>query len=350
MNIKVGEITFDEQRLEIILLEQLKENSICLGHLFLKMGEKYFLMLRAADFIDREFIEKYKKKGIEKFYYYPVANNNLIQKYQNFWNELKNSRLEKEKIQLIEMIFIELGKDYWIEGNEHSFIDFIIACYNEFYNLGNDIINLLQSTSHILYTRAIQVGAHVLIAAMANGYTDFNFLKDLYNVCFVLDYGLVSTNFNWNIINACEFERNNPHLGKKAIKNILPNPDDYELFINHPIKSFELLLQEKEKFNFPEILWAIKVHHEKNNGSGFPKGLTYNVISDWESIIQYADYVVAFEERTYQNGDYAFVFKNSFQNLYLSAHIKILPVSKIVQNVNKIFKWVQSKLKEEEVA
>lgn len=350
MNVKVSGISFDEESLDTKLLAELKVDSISSSYLFLKIQQKYYLMLRAADYIDAQFKEKYNLKGIQSFYSYNICDQQVIQKYENLWSELKISKLENEKISVIENIFIELTKDFWAQTYQVSFINFISACYNQFYHLDKQVVQNLQSTSHVLYSRAIQVGAHAVIAALANGYTDYYFIKDLYNASFALDYGLISKDFNWNLVQACEHERNNPQLGKSSLKNILKNSSDYQLFINHPLKTVELLKRFEKNFTYPEIIWAIKVHHEKANGTGFPKGINYSSISTWESVIQYADYAIAFEEKFYQKDDGVDSFKNTFQNLFMSPYIKSLPVFRVVQNISKYFKWAEKKLNEEEVA
>lgn len=348
--IQVSEISFDEKDLKTLSLSKLQVDIPAQSYLFLKVQNKFYLMLRAADFIDAQFKNKYSVKGVESFFSLEICEQATIDNYHKHWTSLKNAKLEKEKVEVIESIFMELFQDYWSEDKSTSFLNFLISCYDEFYHLDLSHIQKLQATSHVLYSRALQMGAHAVIAAMACGYTDFEFLKDLYNVSFVLDCGLVSSDLNWNIIQACEHERNNPHIGKVALKNILKDPKDYELFINHPIKSEELAKQYQKNFCYPEIIWAIKVHHEKVNGTGFPKGLNYSTISTWEAVIQYADYVVAFKEKFYKANDGVECFKKTFQALFMSPHIKSLPVFKVLQSIAKRFEWAQNKLSKEEVA
>ena len=350
MSIKVSEITFDENLLGTKSLHDLKVDSISSSYLFFRVQQKYFLLLRAGDYIDASFKEKYYLKGVKEFFSLDITDNANIEQYHKLWNKLKDAKFEKEKKQVVEEMFLHLCKDYWSPNSELSFINFIISCYQQFYTLDKKVVQNLQSTSHVLYSRAIQVGTHATIAALASGYSDYEFIKDIFNTGFALDYGLVENEFNWNTIKACEFERNNPHLGKSSLKKILTSVKEYELFLDHPLKSAQVLIEHEKSFNYPEIIWAIKVHHEKVNGIGFPKGLNYSSISTWESVLQYADYVIPFEEKFYQINDGVDSIKNTFQTLFLSPHVKALPVFKVMQNIAKLFKWAENKIKEEDVA
>ena len=341
MEIEVNGITFSQNDLTTISITKLKIDSVSPAHLFLPAGRRFFLVLRAGDYIDQEFLEKYQDRGVESFFALEIANQECIKKYNDLWSSLASKKLEHQRIEFKEQLFLNLCQDYWKEGASQDFLSFVISCNQTFSNIETIVINEIQSTSHILYSRALLSSAHGLIGAMANGLHEFNFLQDIYNLCFLLDYGLVTNNFTYALLQACEFERNNPASNKETLKKILNDPGDRDFFFDHPHVSAELAQSFEDKFNYPELIESIRLHHEKVDGSGFPDGIHYSAISSWDAILHYADFSSPFEETIFKRADGNKILKESLLKIINDKRYELLPVLKISQNILRHFEWAE---------
>ena len=86
MKFNVKGITFSKDELSTIALKEIDINTISRSHLFFipSSGKAAFMLLRAGDFIEPEFIEKYLDRGMESIYQLEVANvddSMLFRKY-----------------------------------------------------------------------------------------------------------------------------------------------------------------------------------------------------------------------------------------------------------------------------
>jgi hypothetical protein len=339
MKIEVNGITFSHNDLVTLSISRLELGTVSYAHLFLMVGSRYFMVLRAGDYIDQEFLHKYQERGVNSFYAYEVADQACIKTYNEHWKSLKNAKTEQERIAYKDQIFLSLYSDFWADSSQQAVLSLVISCYESFENIDSSVLNEIQSTSHILYSRALLGATQGIVAALANGFFDYDFLRDLYNVCFLLDYGLVTNNFSYPLLQACEFERNNPSAGKKAIEKILMNPGDRDFFFDHPHISAQMAESLEDSFKYPELINAIKMHHEKVDGTGFPEGIHYSAISSWEAILQFADFTTPFEETIFSRSDGNRVLKEPILKLNDDEKFGQLPVKKITQMVITHFKW-----------
>lgn len=95
-------------------------------------------------------------------------------------------------------------------------------------------------------------------------------------------------------------------IGKKNIpheiitKNGTLTPEEFEIIKLHPTYSVDILTQNGESNE--RLLLLIEQHHEKCDGSGYPKGLTENEIDKLAKIIAVCDVFNALTtRRTYKN-------------------------------------------------
>ncbi len=111
-------------------------------------------------------------------------------------------------------------------------------------------------------------------------------------------------------------------LGKKNVPSKIVNKDgkltaqEYEVMKNHPRYAVEILQEIGEKNSF--LLELIEQHHEKINGSGYPKGLKGNEIHKLSQIISITDIFDALTtKRSYKNAlrsyDALLIMKNTMQ-------------------------------------
>jgi len=77
------------------------------------------------------------------------------------------------------------------------------------------------------------------------------------------------------------------------------NREEFEKIKGHPEDGFEMVLAESEIGHIARM--AIKQHHERQDGSGYPKGLKGNEINDCAAIVSVADiYDALSTERPYR--------------------------------------------------
>lgn len=349
MQYSVKGITFFEEELSTIRLEELKVDSISPCHLFAFIKTTPFLLLRAGDYIDQEFIDKYKAKGVESFRSLPVADSKDIAEFKQLFSKLRSARTQREKFSVRDEIILLFGDHYWRE-TDRSFLSFVSVCYDEFYRLPISKIQKLQASSMIIYSRALISSAISIMACITDSILEKEFLEDIYNASFMTDYALTADGeLSFLLTQACEHERNRPGSGMVYLERYENASVERQLFFNHPRKSAEAALECAQSFNFPEIIEHISYHHEKTDGSGFPMGISYSGLAQNETILMFADHMVPFEEYIFQTGDGSKVVKKAFIALSSLEARDLLPINRCVEKWESSMDWViNSSLKESE--
>lgn len=346
MKYTVNGITFSKDELDTISLDEIKVNSISHSHLFyLSPGAKNaFLLLRAGDLVEEEFLNKYKEKGLKSIYELPVAEVEDIDFYRELFRNLEQARNEKERQVIAQSIAKKFGEDYWQESNK-SILSYALTCYEHFYKFNPEVIQKLQEKSMTLYSRAILGAAISVMTCLVHRICDPYFIKDLYNSVFVMDYGLLEADeFTYTLAFACETERNNPGQGLNYLRENNRSKEEQELFLNHPIISSEFAAKNIDIFFNPEIVDVIKYHHEKVDGSGFPEGFSYSAMSDFETFLMFSDYIVPFGEHIFQKGDGRFVIKKAFSFLSGGEQMYSIPLKKILVKFESMMNWSINKI------
>lgn len=346
MTYTVNGITFSKEELVTISLDEIKVNTISRSHLFyLSPGAKNaFLLVRAGDLVEQEFIDKYKAKGLQSVYELHVAELEDIQAYKDLFKSLETSKNEKERQIIAQSIAKKFGQDYWQES-EKSILSFTLTCYEHFYKFDPSVIQKLQEKSMTLYSRAILGSAISVMTCFVHRICDPYFIKDLYNSVFVMDYGLLEADeFTYTLAFACETERNNPGQGLNYLIENKRSKEEQELFLNHPIISSNFAAKNLEIFFNPEIVDVIKYHHEKVDGSGFPEGFSYSAMSDFETFLMFSDYIIPFGEHIFQKGDGRFVIKKAFSFLSGGEQMYSIPLKKILSRFESMMDWSINKV------
>src|SRR5690606_41715733 len=83
--------------------------------------------------------------------------------------------------------------------------------------------------------------------------------------------------------------------------------------LDHPHLSYQKAKKYKELFTYPEVIKRIEFHHERKDGTGFPKGVPYLFTSKIEQLFIAADSLVSFEKELL-----------SFEPFDLYAHLRPL--------------------------
>ncbi len=341
MNYNVNGIAFSKEDLKTIALKDIKVNSISRSHLFYipPKGKNAFLMIRAGDFIEQEFVDKYSAKGMESVWELQVATPEEINEFELILRSLDSSKNEKERLIISESIVKKFGEKYWKES-ESSFLSFALTCFDHYYFLDQSVVDKMHKTSMTLYSRAILSAAISVMSCLVHRVVDAYFIKDLYNAVFIMDYGLLDADeFSYTLSLACETERNNPGQGMVYLEENNRSEQEKKLFRSHPIVSAEYIESQKGKFHNPEVTDIIRYHHEKADGSGFPVGFSYSAMSDMETFLTFSDYMVPFGEHIFQKGDGVFVIKKAFALLSENDDLSMIPVNKIMTRWESAMNW-----------
>src|SRR3989338_7584851 len=113
--------------LKIISLNDLGKFSFCPGHLFFysKINDQLTPMKRAGEIVEKEFIEKYKRKGLETFHIYTFTDPDRVALYKKLWTNLKNAKFEHEKLLIAEELTRFISADYFLSTRSMTVLNFI---------------------------------------------------------------------------------------------------------------------------------------------------------------------------------------------------------------------------------
>ena len=331
MDYDVKGIRFKEDDLQTISVSDLNAGSISRSHIFflLQGSSKAILLLRAGDYIEQSFINKYIEKGVMHLWQLEIAKLTDINKYKDLLEKLSHSQNSGNQLEVKDQILRAVTSDFYI-SDEKTFLSFVIACFDTFYLYPVHVINQYQEVSMTLYSRALLTSSVSVLASLVNGYLDYYYMRDFYNVCFIMDYSLVEySSYHFTTAMACEAERKEPGTGLLLLKQMNRSAGEEQLFLNHPIISYEYALEYQDQFKYPEIQNFIKFHHEKKDGSGFPEGLCYSVLSDAETILSFCDNLIPFSEHFFACGDGQLILKEYLKELNFLKKGYLLPITKI---------------------
>lgn len=339
------------EELKTIPLMDVKTQTIARSHYIYFLPEKNIpvLLLKAGDFVEPSFVAKYHERGIETIYELPMVNQQILAKYKSFWSRLADCKTQQEQFQTRDEIIKHICYDFF-EKNDKSFLSFTIAAFEEFHFFPSFVVDKLQTTSMTLYSRSLLIGSLSAVTSLVTGYCDYKFIKDFYNTCFIMDYGLVEyEQFSYTISLACENERKDPGSGIFVLDNMNRPTSEKRAFLRHPVISHEFAQSQLEHFSNPELIDLILFHHEKTDGSGFPNGYSYSAMSDFETLMMFCDYMIPFSEHEFKKGDGHLVLFDFFGSLKEMKNQNYIPVKKIMTAWDSLMKWgiEQSKLMQE---
>lgn len=345
MDFCVKGITFNSHQLLEIPLSSFDVNKISRFHIFymLGSGRKCILLLRAGEIISQAFIEKYQSKNVNSLMGLEVVKEHDLVPLKDLWNQLKAVSSQKKQLEIKDEILLKFMHDNE-KSSDYSILNFVISCHEEFYQFPNDLLLKFQNKSYPLFTRSLLVATFSVVSSMAHDICDYSFLEDFYNISLFLDYGLIeSSEFNYMISMACETERKKPGSGTSYLELHQRSDAEIYLFKDHPNRSARFLKEYKDYLNHAELIEFVKFHHEKKDGSGFPKGLYYSGLSQTEMLLAFCDNLVPFEEHIFMREDgYKFV-SMYFENLTTLTKSRMIPIVGIIEAWKSLIKWNQKK-------
>lgn len=351
MDFEVKGIKFNRNDLIDLELCELRAGSISKHHLFHLFGNsKAVLLLRAGDYIESQFISNYIERGMLKVRALEVVSNLEVEELKTLFLSLKNSSTQKAQ-HVFRKEFLEIIKIRYKDKESSSFLAVVVFLFDEFYCFPKQILASYQETSSLLFTRALRVSSLGVLSSIINGLTDYKFLKDFYNICFIMDYGLVEYGkFHYTLALACEVERKKPGMGLSYLEKLKRSEGEKKIFINHSKIGVEFAKEHSGLLSNPELIEMINYHHEKVDGSGFPFGIKYSGLSDVEATLTFCDYLTPFSEPIFEKGDLQETLFNSFEELKGFSEEAELPVRELMAKWQGFLNWMELIDLEEDVA
>jgi HD-GYP domain-containing protein (c-di-GMP phosphodiesterase class II) len=260
-------------------IQSIKENSILKKTVY---GPNGNVLLKEGVNLDSYYIEKIKNLGINGVYIEDDLSKGI---------EIKNlisEELRHEAVTSVQKTFIYAQKSH-VSDKE--------------LNENNDQINKITEkiVDEILNSEDLMINMIDLKV-----FDDYTFYHSL-NVAIISIVLGASMDFTKEELYALGLGAILHDIGKIFVpKEILNKPDkldskEWYMMRKHPIKGFEFL---KEKFKLPaESYKGIIMHHERWNGSGYPKEHAYNEITKYARVIAVADvYDALISDRPYRKG------------------------------------------------
>lgn len=313
----------ENQNLTKLAVKDFAKKVICDGHLFLRIGNRKFYLMKPGVFVDSAFIKKHAISN-SIFDYESVVSYQVKEKFKTYFKELRYLNLEKDlRIKCSEIVryFNE------VYSTDTHFLSFALACYEEFCVMPLDQQSKLHETDIYLFRKSLYSAAFSIIVAMTNDYYHYLMIKDFFNLTFFLDYGLCEKDYSYFVSEACNHENQKPGQGKLYLEDNKASKEEKKVFFDHPEKSYQHLKIQKI-LNFPELAEAILYQHEISDGTGFPRGILKGQVSSWEAVVIFSDSLVEIlSDYNFEKDVVNYIKK--FKNLKL----KDLPVSRVYKKL-----------------
>ena len=325
--------SFQNLTLKEVSIEEVLAMNLARGDIFVKTSnDNIFRLKRAGDYLEDDWKEKIKKASS----LFESTSSKIDQRASlNF--RLKKW-MEVEDPEVFEIELKNLLKEIQTQIQSHASLFDLCLSFFETFKPNLKIIQHFQDRHVILYRRAHIVATLSSVFALSCGYHDPRFIKDLYQVAWVIDYGLVSEDFSYWVALACQAERKKAGAGLEFLQSKNASPSEIQLFNTHPLLSFEKS-SELLQLQFPEMLSSVVRHHEKKDGSGFPHSIPYSFISDWEAILVFADQFADFEEDELEK-QFKLPVRDLWKNVQ-SYPLELLPIARVI---GKIKRWFRSEI------
>lgn len=292
--------------------------------------KKLLKLKRAGEFLEEAWIEKTRHNS--GLFWLPLVHLKRVEQLVSQWESL----LEKDDPQEFEVSLTRLSDE--IRAGLHSegglsLMDWAYACHKIF--KPDENLQLEMLNQHLaLHRRAFYVSSLSVLFGLACGYTDPNFLKELYETAWLLDIGLLHPDFSYWISLACQVEKIRPGSGIEYLNCKQASKGEKELFLNHPELGYKKALELKaNKYKNPLLLNSVLHHHELADGRGFPQGINQSLMSDWEAILVMADQLVDYREEVLEN--YATFSMRDIWLSFKQLPQRNLPIQRVVKTIAK---------------
>lgn len=316
------------------------DQTLSTGRLLLQMGPKRLSLLEAGQVIDKKYLEKYKNSELMLE---SVVDQAKLDEYKSLFKDLKSQRFEKNQRQCSKKILASVFTE-WKQPSSHI-LTFALACFESLNSMPQEELLKIDNTDIRLFKKALYASALSVVVAMSNDYFEFDLIKDIYQVTFVLDVGLCDVNYTYHIASAIDEESKLAGAGVVSLKKANASAKEIDLFLKHPEKSHELIESLAFNMTYPELIQIVLYQHETTQGTGFPRGVTKREISTWDAVCLYADGVVMMSSlEEIEREPLKYIMKTSFEKQDL------LPIKKVFTRLKGAITYFENYNLEERVA
>ncbi len=334
---KIKGITFKRPQVHSVTMEEMKSMKISKGHFiyFLEDIDKPIYMRGPGDFISEEYVQTYVKRGATHFHLLPETDDAFLKELISIFKSFERNKTELDNFHSRDKL-INIMKESYIEVNDnYSILNLIVAAFDVFYHLPEKVVQNLYDADEVLYHRSMLNATYSIIVAVFMGYMDFYTLRDIYNATLIVDLGLVGPNLNIEIVQACEREREKIRGGVEFLEK--NKPSSVEAFVEHPSASYQIAKNYESFFYSFAVCELILNQHESANGMGFPNGVNYLGMHDFEVIAQYVDLSIPFRKISLKKEDGNKVFENWLQSMKSEEAINRVGSQRIALMFNHVF-------------
>jgi hypothetical protein len=305
------------------------------GHLYLRASEtRNFYVMKPGVFIDPAFVKKHAAAQTV-FAYEQVIVPPVLQRYQQLFKEWKYLQFEKD-FRLKSLEIIQTFKE--CHSHEEHFLTFAIACFSEFNSVSHDQLLKLHEADLHLFQKSFYSAAFAVIIALCSDFHHYPMVKDFYNLTLTLDLGLCTTSYTYFVAEGCNHENQNPGKGKEHMLKLGASAQEIDLFLGHPQRSYEYVKNTSSLLTNVELAEVALYQHELSDGTGFPRGIRKDRVSNWEAVVLLADSMVEIQhEHAFERDVLSFISK--FDNPKLS----LLPVKRVFDKYKRALGLIHAK-------
>lgn len=293
-----------------ISFKELLEHCLSPGEVHLNRARgKTFKLLKAGDFVDRDYLKKYSDDKFQLIVKRSV-DPSYVKEWTDVFLEFKYAKDEKTKIQARKLILQMVKRDFWHGGSNSSILDLIYACEKVFLKYDYKILKNLEAVQTAYLKRSFIIASVIPVCAIILGYMDFSYLQDLYNLGILFDFSLDPEIFTFDISEVLEMERENSGQGEVYAHDFKNGKE----IIDRVKKSSKILHDSTIKklityFNKIDSINILKKMHEKFDGTGFPYGLNSFEMSDVECLFCLVHGSIELDSLSCQRGEGATLVK-----------------------------------------
>lgn len=248
-----------------------EESKILLGDVYWKSPRgKKILMHRCASLITNEQRSRINNNR-NQFEFDLKINEPYYRLIKKLLSQLASrSREISERLELQKESRDELLKNilpcFWFGEEDGELFDIVLAWNEQMNSLPSEIEREMIEKNEDLYKRSMLIGWTLNVYALMLGYSDYFYLKEVYNAVFLMDFSLIQKGLSTLDNDKMENDVLSWDKGLHAIDSL---------------KSVEYL---KEKFKYKSVFRMIERHHEDLSGNG-PLKINRDESMDLESIL-----------------------------------------------------------------
>lgn len=287
---------------------------------------KSIKLLRAGSPVDPIKMKRYlSSPGLVSFE--KIINSENVARTQELWLGLRNEK-EFQKVPLIRnKILYWFKKVYWDGSLKGSLLDLVNIGEQVFYSLPPQIESVIKTKCFELFTRGALMGTLGATLCLAMGYVEFPFLRDFYHLCMLLDLRL-HEKMSFSLYEAMEKGRVDYQEGINYLEN-LALPLETQLYKGHEQISGKI----SKLFADPSVANLITRHHERIDGTGFPKRLSEEEMSDVECVLVFLDALLPIQEINFTSNDGMGFLKKAMQENGLKDKILANRLEKMIEHI-----------------